>query len=67
MKWKSTKDIIDYFNLDLDKHGTKEIRASLVQLLAEYHPDKSGGEFSSDEQKIKYEEVQHAINDLETH
>jgi hypothetical protein len=66
MIWNSLIDIIEHFNLDVDETNINEIRSALVQLLADSHPDKSGGDFASEEQKEKYNEIQNAIDNLST-
>lgn len=66
MNFNSLKEIIDYFELDVDQNNINEIRSALIHLLAESHPDKSGGEFESEKDKEKYNKIQTAINDLDT-
>lgn len=64
MKWNSLKDIINHFNLEVDETNVSDIRSALVQLLANSHPDKSGGGFSTEEQKERYNNIQSAIENL---
>lgn len=66
MKFKSLDEIIDCFELEVAEKNVKNIRTSLIPLLAEFHPDKSGGKFESDNQKDQYNNIQEAINYLDS-
>jgi len=65
MKFKSIQDIIDYFNLKVDESNIGEVRSALIKLLADNHPDKSGGNFTSKEQKEKYNEIKNALDKID--
>ncbi|MBU1054066.1 MAG: hypothetical protein KKC46_09585 [Proteobacteria bacterium] len=64
MKWDSVEDIIKHFNLKVDETDVSNVRSALIQLLAKSHPEISGGDFETEEQKEKYIDIQRAIKDL---
>jgi hypothetical protein len=64
MEFSSLDQIKNHFGIK--DSSLDEIRKQLVNLLAENHPDKTGGTFSSPYRKSKYEEIDSAIKFLET-
>ena len=62
MKFESIEQIIDYFNLE--EKESNELKKKLKSLLIKYHPDKNKGEFKSDVEKQKYNDLDSAIQFL---
>jgi hypothetical protein len=64
MEFTTLEQIKNHFGIK--EISLDEIRKELITLLAENHPDKTGGIFSSPYRKTKYEEIDSAIKFLET-
>lgn len=65
-KWQSISDIKDEFGLSYNEDDNLDILAKLKEKRAELHPDKNGGEFTSEEQRKFYHRVDDAITYLES-
>lgn len=59
MEFKSLEEIQKHFGIT--KESPDEIRKDLVTILADYHPDKTGGEYANKVQERNYEEINRAI------
>jgi len=66
MAYKSIEEIIEKFNLLSNKYEFAALRNELKKLLANAHPDKNGGDFASDEDKLRYESLQEAIDFIDS-
>lgn len=64
-KWQSVSEIVDSYELSYIKNDNLAILAKLKEKRAELHPDKNGGEFTSEKQRMSYHMVDDAITYLE--
>jgi len=62
--WTSTEEIAAYFRTRASANETDALRAEIEQQLRDYHPDKSGGDFESENQGIRFYELQDALRFL---
>jgi hypothetical protein len=57
-RWQS---LVERFGLNADPSDPRAVRRELVKLLAQHHPDKTLGDFTSGEQKSRFHEIADAL------
>jgi hypothetical protein len=60
MAWRSTREIVDHLGLESSPDDFESLSRELHERLAELHPDKTGGQFDSEECEREYQEVRAA-------
>ncbi|MFK0268312.1 hypothetical protein [Pseudomonas asiatica] len=63
--WSSTIDIINEFSLKSQDTELESVREELKKIMSSVHPDRNGGNFSSEEDKSRFLRVQEALRFLE--
>jgi ABC-type multidrug transport system fused ATPase/permease subunit len=53
-------------DFDISNNEIEDIQKELEKIRVEYHPDKTGGEFQTDDAKEKYHNADEALNFIET-
>jgi hypothetical protein len=63
-QWRSLSEIIEGFSLPAESSNATA-RAELLRRLAKIHPDKTSGEFTSEEDEGRYHEIQNAVRAID--
>ena len=63
--WLSIVDIINEFGLKAQGADFEEVRDELRKIMSSFHPDRNGGNFSSEEDKSRFLRAQEALHFLE--
>lgn len=63
--WFSIVDIINEFGLKAQGADFEEVRDELRKIMSSVHPDRNGGNFSSEEDKSRFLRAQEALRFLE--
>jgi hypothetical protein len=66
LAWGSLYDIVKAFELPVDPTDPDAVKRGLQERLARLHPDKTGGEFETPEQREAFLKVQEALGYLAT-
>ena len=66
MSWRSLEELSTEFGLDTST-DREAMRGALQRRLGALHPDKTGGEFASNEQKGEFHRLSEALQFLESH
>ena len=64
--WQSISEVVDDFELIHIENDNLAVLAKLKEERSKIHPDKNGGEFTSDEHRKKYHRVDDAVTYLES-
>ncbi|WBA13406.1 hypothetical protein [Salinivibrio kushneri] len=66
MAWRSTQDIIDRFSLDAEPDDFESLDRELRHRVSQLHPDKNGGQFESNDDRLEFDEVKAARDFVNT-
>ncbi|WP_454064919.1 hypothetical protein [Candidatus Nitrospira salsa] len=65
INWLSFRDIAKEFGLETFVNDPNALTTELRRLRAESHPDRSGGEFLSNDEREKYHRLDEALKFME--